>query len=150
LVTWSDCIPIILIDHKKGWIGAIHSGWRGTAANILGKTIDVLKEHQVNPEDVLISIGPGIRDCCYEVSSDFINNFTGQNFLEFFKYKNGSCFFDLSGSVFKQALNSGIKRENIDFYGKCNCCSTDPSFFSFRKDKALFEAQAAFIGKVHL
>src|SRR5208283_2572572 len=27
----ADCVPILLYDEKKGAIGAVHAGWKGTA-----------------------------------------------------------------------------------------------------------------------
>ena len=35
----ADCVPILLYDKKNGAIGAVHSGWRGTVARILSKTL---------------------------------------------------------------------------------------------------------------
>ena len=35
----ADCYPILLADSKNEAIAAIHAGWRGTAAQIVGKTL---------------------------------------------------------------------------------------------------------------
>ena len=35
----ADCIPLFLVDRETGYFGLIHSGWRGTAAEIGIKAI---------------------------------------------------------------------------------------------------------------
>ena len=34
IVSWADCIPVLLFEKEKGIVAAIHSGWRGTKENI--------------------------------------------------------------------------------------------------------------------
>ena len=41
MVYTADCTPILLHDPMTGAVGAAHAGWRGTAANIAGKTVQV-------------------------------------------------------------------------------------------------------------
>ena len=41
----ADCVPVILVDTSKGVIAAIHSGWKGTKALIVSKTIERLQEN---------------------------------------------------------------------------------------------------------
>jgi YfiH family protein len=146
MVSWADCIPILLYDPISNWIAAVHSGWRGTVSNIIGKTINTLKENNADPEKILAAIGPGIRNCCYKVGNEFQEHFKETGLSKFLKEKKEGLYFDLAGSVYKQLIDSGIKKTNIDFYGNCNSCSKDPVFFSCRKDGKNFEGQAAFIG----
>ena len=100
----------------------------------------------VDIKNIFVALGPAIRDCCYKIGKEFIEYFGAKELSPFLKAKNNSLFFDLAGSVNKQLIDSGIKKENIDFYGKCNSCNKDPQFFSCRKDGKYFETQAAFIG----
>src|SRR5689334_24049428 len=43
-VTIADCVPVF-IAHPSGAIATLHSGWRGTAARIVERGIDVLVAH---------------------------------------------------------------------------------------------------------
>src|SRR5690606_36289965 len=55
----ADCVPILLYDKKNRAIGAVHSGWRGTVARILAKTL--LEMHTTfgsRGEDLIACIGP--------------------------------------------------------------------------------------------
>ena len=147
LITWADCVPIIFFDPVTGWMGAIHSGWKSTVKNIAGKTIDLFVKNGVDPSNIYAAIGPGVRDCCYSVGDEVKKQFTDCGLTAFFREKSDKIYFDLSGAVYQQLLNNGLKKAKIDFCGKCTCCSVYPSFFSFRKDGQDFEAQAACIGR---
>ena len=147
IITWADCIPVILYDPITGWIGAVHSGWKSSVKNIAGKAINLFIKNGVHPSDVYAAIGPGIRDCCYQVDDEFKKQFSKSGLMDFFREEEDQIYFDLSGAVYRQLLNLGLDKGKIDFYGKCTCCSKTPSFFSFRKDGKDFEGQAAFIGR---
>ena len=65
LVVFSaDCGTILLFDPVHRAIGAVHAGWRGTAAGIAAKT--ALKMHDAfgtEPADLLCALGPSIGPC---------------------------------------------------------------------------------------
>jgi polyphenol oxidase len=146
-VTWADCVPVILYEAESGWIGAVHSGWKGTFLEIVPKAVEKIKSDGVKAKNLFAAVGPGIRSCCYNVGQDFVAKFENTALSGFIDKKSGHFSFDLAGSVYFQLIQSGVKEENIDFYARCNSCSELPRFFSCRKDKEHFEAQAAFIGK---
>lgn len=145
ITTYADCIPVLLYDCKQKWIGSVHSGWRGTYKNIAGKTISELLKKGCSLKNIFASIGPGIRNCCYKVGKEFNDYFKKIDMDDFLYEKNNDLYLDLSGCVYKQLINSGINKENIEFYGKCTCCNKKPEFFSCRKDGKEFEGQAAYI-----
>ena len=64
----ADCGPIWLVDRRTGAIGLLHSGCKGTEANILASALRAMAEHfGTNPEDVSAVLGPCIRPPDYEV-----------------------------------------------------------------------------------
>ncbi|HNZ26244.1 MAG TPA: peptidoglycan editing factor PgeF [Spirochaetota bacterium] len=147
LVSWADCIPVLLFEEEKGICAAIHSGWRGAKENIAAKTIKKIIEIGGKESNIYAAVGPGIRDCCYKVGIDVIKYFENDNYSEFIRKNDGEYYLDLQSVVCRQIILSGVKKENIDNYGECNSCSTKIEFFSCRKDgKEKFEGQAAFIG----
>jgi YfiH family protein len=72
----ADCYPILLADSKNEAIAAIHAGWRGTASQIVVRTLERMRaEYGTNPRDIVAGIGPGIGVCCYEVGEDVSKQF---------------------------------------------------------------------------
>jgi len=52
-------------------VGAAHAGWRGTAADIAGKTVKAMVEaFGCEPENIRAAIGPNIGACCFETDAD--------------------------------------------------------------------------------
>ena len=67
----ADCVPILLHNPVRNIIGAIHSGWRGTANDIVGIAVRKMSdEFDCAPADTRAVIGPSISKCCYDTDSD--------------------------------------------------------------------------------
>lgn len=67
----ADCTPVLLHDPVTGAVGAVHAGWRGTAAQIAAKAVDAMVENfGCRRQDVCAAIGPNIGACCFETDSD--------------------------------------------------------------------------------
>lgn len=67
----ADCTPVLLYDPVKQAIGAVHAGWRGTAAQIPARAVEAMsREFGSVPEDIRAAIGPCISQCCFETSGD--------------------------------------------------------------------------------
>ena len=71
MVFTADCTPILLWDPETGAVGAAHAGWRGTASDIAGKTLEAMvRGFGVKPENVRAAIGPNIGQCHFETDAD--------------------------------------------------------------------------------
>ncbi len=67
----ADCTPILLHDPVTGAVGAAHAGWRGTAADIAGKTVGAMQSaFGCDPKNIRAAIGPNLADCCFETDVD--------------------------------------------------------------------------------
>jgi len=67
----ADCTPIVLWDSVTGAVGAVHAGWRGTAANIAGKTVEAMTAaFGCDRANIRAAIGPNIGQCCFETDAD--------------------------------------------------------------------------------
>jgi hypothetical protein len=66
----ADCVPILVADRKSGAVAAIHSGWKGTVANVVEAAVAALRTALRGPGDLVAAIGPHIETCCFEVGAD--------------------------------------------------------------------------------
>ena len=71
MIFTADCTPILLHDPVTGAVGAAHAGWRGTAADIAGKTVRAMVERfGCEAKNIRAAIGPNIAQCCFETDAD--------------------------------------------------------------------------------
>ena len=67
MVFTADCTPVLLCDTTCGVVGAVHSGWRGTAQNIVGEAIRCMhRQFGCDAKNIKAAIGPCISRCCFE------------------------------------------------------------------------------------
>ncbi len=143
----ADCVPILLYDREKLLVGAVHAGWRGTAAQILKSTINTMQEiFHSSVIDIQIAIGPSIRQCCYEIGDDVGNALFGViGEGDYYRRENGRRFVDLSSVNKIQALLMGVPEENIWQSDECTFCNPY-RFYSYRYTKGSAGRQGGFIG----
>ena len=143
LVTkYADCTPIILYDKIKNVIGNVHSGWRGPLQRISAKAVKLMIEkYNCNPADIIVCIGPCIKQCHFQVEEDFIENFK-QEFGNVEKYyKTGEIiegkqkyYFDTTSLIIDYLTEIGINRENIFDSNICSVCNV-AKMSSYRAEK---------------
>lgn len=120
----ADCLPILLADPEHFAIGAVHAGWRGTAGEIVCRTLDTMRsEFGTAPERLVAAIGPGIGLCCYEVGKEVAQRF---GFTQ-------ATHLDLAAINRGQLVSAGVPASQIDTLGRCTKCESD-LFHSYRRD----------------
>jgi len=120
----ADCVPILLYDPIANCVAAIHSGWQGTALNIVAKTIATLSEvYGSMPDNLQAFIGPAICGDCYEVGDQVITAVTDTlndkvAAIVPGKPKN----IDLKSAVKQQLVECGVKQITVH----PDCTRADP------------------------
>jgi YfiH family protein len=143
-VSIADCIPVLIYDSERKIVAGVHSGWRGTAQNIAGATIELMrKEHGSRPESLHIYIGAAASQCCYEVGDDVATQFDGRFSRPI---GGGKYLFDNKGAVLEQVRGSGIPVEQIELDVRCTICDT--GLHSYRRDGARSGRMFAVIGMI--
>jgi YfiH family protein len=148
-VQTADCAPILLYDRISGVAGAVHAGWRGTAAGILRKSIYTMRDrYHSSPAEVLVAIGPSIRWCCYHVGYEVIEAMKGTAGKdEYVVQRGGKYFLDIATANRYQALSVGVPSENIWMSHECTFCLQE-KYYSYRFAKGSTGRQGGFIGMI--
>lgn len=137
MVYAADCIPVLLYDPVRRVIAALHAGWRGTAAGIVSRGVERMKEvYGCRGEDILAAIGPGICSQCFETHEDVPNAMMasmGTAALQYVQIKeNGKFAVDLKGLNRLRLEQAGLTEEHIALCEECTSCLPE-RYWSHRK-----------------
>ena len=126
----ADCQSVLMYEPARQVVANVHSGWRGSIGNIIGRTIEAMQQHfGCRPDAILAGIGPSLGPCCAE----FINYKT-EIPKEFWRYKDSADHFDFWAISRDQLLDAGVLAKHIESSQMCTRCRTD-DFFSYRAEK---------------
>lgn len=124
-VSIADCVPVFLW-HASGAVALLHSGWRGTAARIVERALDLFESRGIRAADVAVHLGPAICGNCYEVSADVFAQLTG-------RAVDCATTVDLRARIADHARLRGVRQISVS--GSCTRCHND-RFFSHRAGDA--------------
>lgn len=123
----ADCVPVLLSDEKNRVVAAVHAGWKGTAARIAEKTIDVMiNSFGSSPSDIQAYIGPHIHAENFEVGYEVVKQI-GEEFV-YGTSNNGKPLVSLTEANVSQLSNLGVPRSRITIDERCTYTSTLPSW----------------------
>jgi polyphenol oxidase len=131
LVFTADCFPVLLA--ADGAVAALHCGWRGLAAGIVGEGFAALRELGARGP-VTALIGPGARGCCYEVGEEVHAHFGG------YDARRGERNLDLPAIARAQLAEA----DAVHDVGLCTMCWLG-LFFSHRRDGGVTGRQAGIV-----
>lgn len=145
-ITVADCIPVFFYEPEKNIIALAHAGWRGILDGIIINSLEEMRELCGKAENILVSLGPGMESCHFEIQKDVLSRF--DKYPESVKERDGKIFVDLKGIIQKQALDFGIRVENIENNPECTFENPE-RYFSYRRDKPeKVEAMLVVIGLI--
>jgi YfiH family protein len=126
----ADCQAVMIYDPENHVIANLHAGWRGNVQNIIGRTLNIMKDRfNSAPADLRVGISPSLGPCCAE----FVNY--QKEFPEiYWRFKDDGQHFDLWALSRDQLREEGVSAENISISGLCTRCHAD-TFFSYRAQK---------------
>lgn len=123
----ADCTPILLYDPVTGAVGACHAGWRGTAADIAGKTVRTMAENfGTDPANIRAAIGPNIAACCFETDADVPDAMIaalGDAAKQHITPKGEKYYVNLKAINAQFLHRAGVR--HIDISDACTACRTD-------------------------
>ena len=131
----ADCIPVLLQDAAHGVIAAVHCGWRGSTADILGAALEQMATLGAKPETISAAIGPGIGACCFEVGPEVAEGvdklLSGETEGLIRAGRGDRLFVDLKTANARRLRQLGVRPENIAVADECTMCAPD-EFWSHR------------------
>lgn len=137
----ADCTPVLLYDAAKQVVGAVHAGWRGTAADASGAAVAALtREFGSDPGDVVAAIGPCLGACCGEVGPEVVDAFRLGGACDaeitawFVPGQADRSFLNLERANRDQLARAGVERSRILVSGLCTKTHRD-RLHSYRADR---------------
>ncbi len=129
MVRTADCLPVVLAG--GGAVAVVHAGWRGLAADILGRaTRRLAGEYGVPAAELEAVVGTGIGPCHYEVGRD-VREALARVDVVGEGWRRGAAV-DLSAWAVGRLLRLGLDARGVRALGGCTWCSE--RYHSFRRD----------------
>lgn len=130
-VLTADCLPLLVCAVDGSWVAAIHAGWRGLLAGVIGNTVSAMQN-----SDLLVWLGPAIGPDCFEVGAEVRDAFLQKSaaFSTAFKPQNNGKWL---ADIYQLArIDLAMMGLNIKVYGGGFCTVTEQErFYSYRRDK---------------
>ncbi|MFA9289030.1 MAG: polyphenol oxidase family protein [Weeksellaceae bacterium] len=141
----ADCVPMIFVDQQAGVIGLSHQGWKGTLGRLPAKVIQTMCGQGARVENIQVTYGPAINDCCYEIFGERLELFKQEFGDEIFRIAEGKHFLNLYRANYQSLLKAGILPQNIDLRIFCTACD-EKRFYSYTTTNPLDGENLTFIG----
>jgi YfiH family protein len=131
VVMTADCLPILVCNREGSEVAAIHAGWRGLQAGVIETTLAALHS---SVQDLMVWIGPGISQPCFEVGADvhaaFIDRVANAQAC-FSANRPGHWLCDLAGLA-----ESVLRTAGVTEVARAPYCSYSDSdlFYSYRRE----------------
>jgi len=135
----ADCVPILLYDKTNQAVAAVHSGWRGTVARILEKTLHAMHDaFGTEGKDIVAGIGPSVSQDAYEVGEEVVQSVHhafGRESGLMIPQPDDKAKLDLWKANQIQLLEFGVHDSAIEISNLCSV-KNNAHFFSARKGDA--------------
>jgi copper oxidase (laccase) domain-containing protein len=118
----AECGAVYIGDPVKRVVALLHSGKKGTEANITGKAISMMQEEfGSSPSDMVVALSPCVRPPMYEV--------------------------DIARQIREQAIEAGVPEQQFTDSGICTG-SDLTAYYSYRVEKGNTGRMLALLGMV--
>ncbi len=126
----ADCVPLALCDPGSGVVAAVHSGWRGVAADAAGAAVAAMVAAGAAAPGIRAHLGPAICPDCYEVSDAVRDEVARAAPDAAATTRSGTPGVALHRGVTLQLRRSGV----TDITADDSCTAESPDLFSYRRD----------------
>lgn len=134
-VSTADCVPVLLYDEANHVGAAIHAGWRGVVADIVGKTILQMQAcYDTTTAMLRVVIAPCISLSAFEVGDEVYRTFEEKGFpmSKISSRIANRWHIDLAEAVAWQLQSHGVVSQEIYRSGECTYSASE-RYFSARQ-----------------
>jgi len=134
----ADCVPILLAAAGGTAVAAVHAGWRGLAAGVVGAGVAAVRELAGRPSPLVAVIGPHIGPCCYEIDEPVVDALR-RRFAPVLSgalrpTRPGHATIDLGALAREALVGAGLAPDAIGVLPEaCTRCDSE-RFHSYRRD----------------
>lgn len=137
LVVFSaDCETVLLYDPVCRAIGAVHSGWKGTALGIVKTAVEAMvSAYGCKSKNILAALGPCIGQGCFETDANVpeaMSQALGELAEPAIRQAGAKYYVDLKALNRTWLLEAGLEEDHIDISQACTACQPD-LFWSYRR-----------------
>lgn len=152
----ADCAPVLIATEDGALVAAIHAGWRGVIADVVGHTIDVIRT--ISSAPLAAAVGPCIGPQRFEVGPEVLDEFdrafphhpdpdhasgAPPSTIIARREPGGKGYIDLASALAVQLRRRRVR--HIDLLRRCT--ASDPElFFSHRRDQGRTGRMIGIIG----
>jgi YfiH family protein len=127
VVLTADCAPIALAG--PGGVAAIHAGWPGLEAGVIGAAVAALRAHTGDPIHAVL--GPCVHAGRYEFGADLLDRLVARLGPDVARHTDdGRPALDIPAAVRGELERAGV--DTVADVGVCT--SASPDHFSHRRD----------------
>ena len=127
----ADCVPVLLSEPDRGVVCAVHSGWKGTVADMMGAAVRAMEAMGAARENIRAAVGPAISGCCYETgpevkeAAEALLGSDAQGVCPPEEGRPGKYLVDLKETNRRRLVQLGVRAEHIDVSADCTMCLSD-------------------------
>ena len=131
----ADCVPILMSDRRGRIAAAIHAGWRGLLAGVIGQTVHLITQRfEFERKQLIAAIGPCIQFDQYEIGQELADAFRIAGLSDAIQQDNcHKPHVNLRTAAVMQLNTSGVCDDAIDQTDRCTYRDAS-EFFSHRRD----------------
>jgi YfiH family protein len=147
-VKTADCLPVLYAGARH--VAAVHAGWRGLAAGIVGDAARALARRGERLDALTVVVGPAIARERYEVGREVVEALAGPALalapaawaLAVAKGRGDRWHVDLQLAAVLTLVAHGVPPGNLEVV---QACTTDAAWHSYRRDGSLRGSNVHFI-----
>lgn len=139
----ADCAVVLLADPEAGVVGACHSGWRGTVAGVLDRTVGAMRGLGAEPGRLLAYVGPCISAEAFEVGEEVAAQFDDAVVVR--RPGWARPHVDLRAELGRQLDALGVRPARRAAAEACTVA--DDRFYSYRAEGGAAGRMLGFVGR---